>query len=320
MMTGLRPAALAAAVLLAGLVTTSHAQVKLQFKFPEDQKYSYQSTTKVDQVLTINGMEIPTKSDQVQKVRMEFGKKREDGSIPIHETIVSIKTVLDLPGGINLTLDSEDNGEAPKDEPEALKPLRETVKALAGANFTIVVNKDGEVSAIEGAEKGLPKADALDPAIADALKKRFEADRLKRESKDVFGMFPKTTVRPGEPWDRTEVMDIGSGQTLTFLYKYEYVGTTEQDGKTLDKLAVKASTISYQMDNPASPIQLGKSDLKIASSDGTILFDREAGRIASSDVKSRITGDLTLVINGKDLPSTLDLTIGTGTRIIPDDK
>lgn len=319
-MTTLRPVALAAAVLLAGFATTSHAQVKLQFKFPENQKYSYLSSTAVDQVLTINGMEIPTKSDQVQKVRMEFGKKREDGSIPIHETIVSIKTVLDLPGGINLTLDSDDKAEAPKDEPEALKPLRDTVKALAGANFTIVVNKDGEVSAIEGAEKVLPKADTLDPAIADALKKRFGADSLKRDAGETFGMFPKTALRPGEPWDRTEIMDIGGGQTLTFLRKYEYVGTTEENGKTLDKLSVKASTISYQMDNPTSPIQLGKSDLKIASSDGTILFDREAGRIVSSDVKSRITGDLTLIINGKDLPSTLDLTIGTGTKMVPDDK
>ena len=53
----------------------------------------------------------------------------------------------------------------------------------------------------------------------------------------------------------------------------------------------------------------GKSDLAIDSSDGTILFDRESGQVVDSKAVNRIKGDMTLSINGTDLPAKLDLTL-----------
>ncbi len=65
-------------------------------------------------------------------------------------------------------------------------------------------------------------------------------------------------------------------------------------------------------------LKVTKSDLKVASSEGTdpLRFDREAGaHVVEHSEKYRMTGDLTIVIkiNGEDeeLPSKLDLTIGS---------
>jgi hypothetical protein len=309
-MLTLRRALVVPAALVVLAATAAQAQVKLQFKFPENQEYRTHQTLLIDQVLTVNGMEVPTKSEQTIDSKRVIGAKRADGSIPVVETIESVKSQIELPGGVNLTFDSDAKGDEGGDEPPPLKQARQIVRALGGASYTVVMDKDGKVAAIEGAERAVPKADTLDPGTADQIKKRFNAERLKKESVEEFSLFPDILLRQGEPWERTETMDIGSGQTLTFQRKYEYQGTVDKDGRTLDKIGVKATTVSYAMDpSPETPVAVPKSDLKIDSSDGTILFDRELGRIVESKSKTRITGDMTLSIMGNDLESKLDLTL-----------
>jgi hypothetical protein len=64
-------------------------------------------------------------------------------------------------------------------------------------------------------------------------------------------------------------------------------------------------------------VTIPKSDLKVDASDGTILFDREAGRVVSSKITTRIKGDLTIVAGGMELESKLDLTLGTESELKP---
>jgi hypothetical protein len=63
-----------------------------------------------------------------------------------------------------------------------------------------------------------------------------------------------------------------------------------------------------------------KSDLKIDSGDGTILFDREVGAIVSAKGKTRIKGSMTFDAGGQELPGDLDLTIETDTELQPPAK
>lgn len=308
----LRGVAIVPAVLLLLGTATAQAQVKLQFKFPENQSYRYDQMVQVDQVLSINGADVPTKSDQSIVTVTAIGAKRPDGNTPVQETIESIKTQLELPGGINLTIDSEDNGEAPEGELPQLAQVRDVVKALAGATYTVVIDKDGKVVAVEAGENALKNTDKLDAAAVAELKKRFSPQRIQKESAEAYGMFPDILVREGEPWERVETLDLGGGQTMVFQRRYEYLGTTEHEGRSLDKIGVKATAVSYSMEpTPGSPVSIPKSDLEIDSSDGTILFDREEGQIVESRSKTRITGDMTLVIMGNELPSKLDLTLNS---------
>ena len=130
---------------------------------------------------------------------------------------------------------------------------------------------------------------------------------------------PDIVTRPGESWERTEVSDIGSGQTLHYQKKYEYVGTEKKGDKTFDKIRGTATRVELKQD-PAVEAQLKvlKGDVKVESSDETILFDRELGRVESAHSKVRIKGDkLTFSINGMELEGGLDLTIETTTDLQP---
>jgi hypothetical protein len=83
-------------------------------------------------------------------------------------------------------------------------------------------------------------------------------------------------ARPGELWDRTEVADYGNGQTLTFHKKYEYVGTEKKGDKTFDKITSTTTRVELKQDPPANAqLKLLNSNVKVDSSDETILFDRE---------------------------------------------
>jgi hypothetical protein len=292
-------------------------QVTLSYKFAPGPDVVYRTGVEVDQTLTINGQAVPTKSKQTVRTRQAVGAKRADGSVPVAQTIESIQTELELPGGIQMALDSEVNAPAPADELPQLKPIRDSIRALDGATFTIVVGPDGKVAGIEGAEAAI-KAENVDPMVKEALQSRFEAAALKRDAVQEIERFPAILVNPGDTWEKTEVMDLGSGQTLTFRKQYTYAGPVAKDGKTLDRVTAKDLAVTYAMaPNPALPVSVGKSDLKVDSSDGELLFDRENGRPVSAAGKVHITGSLEMTLGGQALPATLDLTMSSTTAIEP---
>src|SRR5258708_33731831 len=78
-----RIAAISLACLALVCSQKAQAQVKLEYKFAEGDKLTYKSTTKTKQVLTLQGMEIETESDQVAVSSRTVGKRRADSSTPI---------------------------------------------------------------------------------------------------------------------------------------------------------------------------------------------------------------------------------------------
>jgi len=69
--------------------------------------------------------------------------------------------------------------------------------------------------------------------------------------------------------------------------------------------------------NPALPLTVTKSDLKVDSSEGTLLFDREAGNVVKNDIKATISGSMTLSIGGQALPADLKLSLTRSTSVGP---
>ncbi len=298
--------------MVAGLASPASAQVKLEYKFPEGTRASYRTTSKTHQVLTIAGMNIETESESSAVTSHTVGKRNADGTLPVGEKIESLKIQMDLPGGISINFDSA-NPDAKIEVPQ-LAFLGEALKALVGLSYTVVLDEHNRVKFVEGTEKVMSKLDGFDPQAANFIKGRLKADSIKRSFEMDHANLPDILVRRGEPWERTEVMDIEGGQSLTFKKRYEYLGTVEQGGRTLDKIGVKELEVSYAMDPDAdSPLKPLKSDLKVDSSDGTLLFDREAGSVVERKGKTRITGDITFTANGQELPSQLDLTIDSAT-------
>ena len=107
-----------------------------------------------------------------------------------------------------------------------------------------------------------------------------------------------------------------AARSLTFKKKYEYVGTEMKGDKTLDKIKSRVTEVELKQD-PASdsPLKIVKSNLKVAASEGTILFDREEGHVVSAQGKDPVKGDMmTYSFNGMEIPGALDLTMETERR------
>jgi hypothetical protein len=302
-----------------GMAVSAKAQVKLEYKFPEGTSNRLKSSTKVEQTLTIAGMDIETKAVSTVVVSYSIDKRKPDGTIPVNQKMESLKSEIELPGGNKINVDSADP-DAKIENPQ-LAFLGDMYKILVGASYTFILDDHGKVKFVEGTEKVLAKLDGLDPKVAALVKGQLQTETLQRSFDQSHGNLPDMPVRQGETWERTEVSELGAGQSLTFKKQYEYLGTVEEGGRTLDKIGVKATAVTYAMDPAAeSPAKVEKSDLKIESSDGTILFDRAAGEAVKSNGKTRIKGDMTLKIGEMELPSKLDLTLESSTAVEPPSK
>ncbi len=305
-----RSLAIASVLLLAGFGSVGRAQVTLNETLVEGAKTSTETTVMTQQILTINGTDVATEGDQTITTTKAIGSRRPDGTLPIVVTVDAIRADLALPGDLSLSFDSA-NPPAEKDD-SPIGFLVEALRAMVGARYTITLDKQDKFVSVEGMQAILDRATELDPKAADYIKNQLDPATVERSYAQEHNYLPPGLVRAGDTWESTEVEPIGGGQTLTFRKRYEYRGTVERDGRTLDKIDVRSLDVAYRMEPQANaPAQVDKSALGIEDSEGTILFDREAGRTVDVRTKDRITGDLTLRINQAELPSTLDLTLET---------
>ena len=294
----------------------AQAQVKLEYKFPEGKKLTYKTTSKMQQILTINGQEIPTNVESTTVASQTVGKRQGDSTLPVEQKNESIRVELSSFGGINITYDSSEPNA--KIENEQVAFLGDVFKLSGEAVYTVVLDGQNKVKAVEGVEKLLEKADKLDEKAKSVIRSTLEPEKLKTQFEQSHRNLPDVLARPGESWERNETSEIGGGQTLSFRKKYEYVGTEKKGDKTLDKITSKAIEVKYSMDPAAeSPLKVTKSDLKVESSDATILFDREAGCVVESKGKTQIKGSMTFSINGMELPGELDLTTESNVQLQP---
>ena len=63
------------------------------------------------------------------------------------------------------------------------------------------------------------------------------------------------------------------------------------------------------------PLKATKSDLKVESSEGTILFDREAGCLVESRTRFKVKGNITFSGEGTDTSGPIDLTVQSSTQL-----
>jgi len=310
----LRTVGFVAVICWAGLASSAQAQVKLELKHTEGAQTTDLVTSKTHQILSINGMDVETTSEETVRVRSAIGTRKADGSLPIETKIESLRAQISLPGNMVLSFDSA-NPPDKKDE-SPLGFLLDVFKAVAGSSYTIILDKNDKVASVEGTQKVLDKATELNPMAAEMLRSRMDVEKIKHSHEQETDIFPTILVRPGDTWEKKEDNDIGGGQTLAFQRRYEYQGPVNKDGAMLEKIGSKALSVTYSMDpNASSPAKVTKSDLKVDSSEGTILFDRKLGRVVERSGKIKISGDMTLSIAGNELPTKLNLSMESSVKL-----
>lgn len=283
------------------------AQVLLKPKPQEGKKYTHEISVQANQTLTIAGMEVKTESDTAMRFSIDVAKHDDQGRIAQRTKMDSIRSSLMLPGG-NIAFDSQIN--LAKSDLEQYAFIVDAFRAMAGASYTTVVDAENRFVSAEGLDEILKPAQ---PQVNELLKSHFNLDKLRLEHERSLARYPDKPVKEGDTWDQVDEMDLGSGQTLKMDRRYEYRGTIERDGRTLDQVrATDRKVLSLEVDaNSSLPFRISKTDLEVAKSEGTILFDRQLGREVENSRVLHLKGKLTLVINGMDFPTDLDLKMET---------
>ncbi len=267
------------------------------------------------------GMEMPSNLNRTVVRSEAIGKRRGDSSLPIAVKVESLRERQRIPAGRDLSYDSK-TATAKIADPELdfFKGLYEVESQVA---YTVVLDGKNRVKAVEGTEALRKRVDQLDPRAADLLRSRLAADALGQEFEGdhALGALPDGPVKLGASWERTEAFDRGAGLELVLKKKYEYAGTEKRGGKSLDKITAKVLEASYRQDaDSASPLKVTKGDLKVTGSEGTILFDREAGRVVESRERVELTGNLTFSAQGQDQRMGFDLTMRIEVQLQPGGK
>ena len=293
----------------------AQAQVRLEYKFPEGKKLTYKTTARVRQVLTfMNNMAKESVLRETKVWTRSVGKRRADLTFPIEEKVEFLRHEYTFPGGTKLTLDSA--GPKPKINDPALNFVGDVFKLESALAYAVVLDEKAKVKGIEGTGQLKERAEKLESPIArEEFQNEIGTDRLTTKFEQAIHNFPDGPVRTGEPWERTEVLEI-NGKTFTVRKKYEYRGTEKKGDKTLEKVACKVLEVKYGQDSKSTlPVKVVKSDLKVESSDGTILFDREQGHVVGSSDRIRIKGNMTYSAGGVDQPAQFNLTLDVNTQL-----
>lgn len=261
--------------------------------------------TSLKQTLTLGGMNIETAVENHAATVSTVGEPTSDGKTTMQTKFEYFIVSIDTPIG-KFAFDSGNKSEENKVQ-GPLAPLNDLFRATSAAEWVSTLNSKPEVEAIEFV--GEPFAN-----IDQNLGNEVSPKRFMDEYNNQLRRYPDGPVAVGDKWERTEVSQIGSGQTLTFVKEYTYLGTEEKSGVTFDRIGVKSISVDYEIGSGSQlPLKLESSDLKVASSEGVLLYDRAQKFVTSSTEKLQVTGALgfTISVNGQNqkLPGELDLTI-----------
>lgn len=292
-------------LLAAGWAVPAEAQVKLEHKFLEGQKTVTHTTLNVKQTLTLAGMGLDTNSDRFVISTAQVGKRDAEGKIRIEQKTDKLTVTLKLPGGIDVSFDSDDPNK--KADNPALEPLMQLMRASAKAKITMVRDSSGKVVAVEGLDK-------VADEVSDELKGEFNPEQTKKAANQELESLPSDAVKPGDTWTKMADLPLGSGQVMSMTIEYKYVGEVKEGDKTFDKIEAKTTAVSFSIAADSKlPLKVTKSELKPTESTETKLFDRAAGQWHSTKGKIRIQGNLDFEINSMPFPGKLDLTIESET-------
>jgi len=291
---------------------TVQGQVALKPKLQPKTTRVYNSETNTKQILTLAGMDVETRATQFTIAEQALGARGADGTLRLVETVKKLQQEITLPG-FKVTFDSSNpDKKAPLPQ---LEPMLDLLRAISKAKTTLVHNKLDQVIKVEGINELIKD---LDPAVRKNFSAQFAPDIVLARWKNRNQRIPSKPVRVGDKWKHTSVMDLEAGQKISLKRSYSYTGTVKKGPNTLHRITSRSLEATLTQDAPeGSPTKITASKLQVAKGTGEILIDLEHGVIFSESDSTRMTGTLTIEVNGMKLDGRLDLTIAIKTQIDP---
>lgn len=275
--------------------------------YTQDKEFRTEVESETHQILTLAGMPLESKSTTFA-VAKETVLDATKGAEKLAGDFEVFQITVNIPGGGEVAFDSGSSAAVPEGN-GPIESMKRYFKVLSDMKWTSTLGPDGKVAKVEFEEGILDR-------VPDLFKSEMNSDRWKREANRDLDRLPENPVKVGESWIRDSEAELGSGQKFFLNKEYKYVGREERNGRPLDHVSIVTKRVKYEIGpNSTLPLTVKESDLKIESSKGDLWFDPERMRIVEIAETMHITGKLTLVINGNELPSELDLTMKIDSKV-----
>ena len=256
------------------------AQRKLTFQYQTGSENVLTVKTDTEIVMKYMGQDIRTAMQMETGISQYIDSVSTDGMATIIQKLTRLKMAVEGgPLGVKLAFDST---QAESNEAS----LSEILKPLVGAEFEIVVSRLGKVHDFKPPTELLATL-AKQPG-SQALGQVFTPDGFRQMASQGSLAFPDKALRVGDQWqDSITLAAAQFGETEVKL-QYTYEGVVEVDGKQLDKIGIQMTTSVKPPKNPTG------AQLKIReqSSQGTLYFDNQRGRLDHSSLKQQMTTEV----------------------------
>ena len=292
---------LALFVALASVAPRVESAEPLRWKFTVGEKLDYKMVQEMN--MTMTGAQpggigaqpggIGTTMHQQMDMSWNVQGVNDDGEAVILQTFDRVQMKMNAVGqGFEYDSDSE---AAPTGMAAMIAPLYE---AMTKGEFEFTMTSRGEVKDVKipeevlAALKNSPAAATMgDMATAEGFQKMIMQGAM---------VLPENAPEAGEQWSSTIEMNNPVAGKQTVETSYTYDGTKDVEGTTyaVFRPALKMNFEGNEM------LQMKVSD---QSSEGEVLFNQEAGRLHSSNLKQKLSIDVSVA--GQTLKQEIDQTI-----------
>ncbi|MFM8583405.1 MAG: DUF6263 family protein [Planctomycetaceae bacterium] len=292
--------------LLAG-AGPAFGQAKLEWKLAPKSTWGSEIEVETRQTLKIAGMNIESESRSKQTQRSTVGERDGLNRLKVTQKPEQLQVTMKQQGQ-QFDFDSRSPDEKGSSALEVMRPL---YKALLAQEVVLVYDKDNQPVDVEYDQQFL---NSLEPNVQLQVRSQFDAANQKRALKQRSERFPALEVAKGESWERTEMTDLGAGQTLKVRRTYTHEGVEEHEGRPCVKLALKLTLVELSSENSPTPVKIKPVELKSDGSEGVLWFDVQLGDVVEERQTLKAVGPLKLEVNGMEIPAEVDLQIKTSTK------
>jgi RNA polymerase sigma factor (sigma-70 family) len=263
--------------------------VVLRPKFTKDRPFYQEVTTTTRQVMKVLGNDVGQSQQQTFYFRWTPTERAPDNGWVLTQRVEGVKLSTDI-GGSKITFDSTADGNAPS-------VLGDFYKSLVGSEFRVTLDQRYRVRQVEGADAFIKKALPVSPDVRTGWAEVVSVDALRRTAEPSFPALPPGPVRRGDSWVRKDDVDLGPLGRYRATHVYTYEG---RDGR-LDRITLETTLKDRRVRGAESrlPFEVTGGNLERASGTGTILFDREAGRVVRLESELELEGQLDISTGGQ---------------------
>lgn len=260
------------------------AKQRFEWKFRDDDRFQMETNTELRQTLRVTNQE-ELKQEQKYTLLCTYTVKQKDSeNCVLEQRIDSVKVMTPA-------------GAAPG----------KFYQQLEGCTLRLTLNKNNQLTRLEGYEELLKKVAGDDPNVRRVVQAMLSEETIRRSIEESFAFLPAEEIAPGQSWERKFTTSLGPLGTLTLTNVYTFEKTENEGGRLLCRISIKPA-IAYappKSDTTGLPFQIPGGDLKATEASGTLWWDASEGKLARSELKLHLVGQMQ--IKAKDQEAKLDL-------------